>query len=48
MTVHIILGDEKIIGVFRTEGAAKALRLELIKELGSSIAVRYIEWTTTD
>jgi hypothetical protein len=48
MTVYIIQVGKNIIGVYRTKEAAKAQRLELIKELGNSIAVKYIEWTTTD
>jgi hypothetical protein len=48
MTVYIIQVGGKIIGVYRTEEKAKEVRLELIKELGNSVAVKFIEWTTTD
>ena len=48
MTVYIIQVGNKIIGVYRTEEAAMEQRLELIKELGNSVAVKFIEWTTTD
>jgi len=48
MTVYIIQVGKKIIGVYRTREAAQAVRDEYIKELGNSIAVKFLEWTTTD
>ena len=48
MTVYIIQMGKEIMGVYRTEEAALAQRLELIKEVGNSIAVKFKEWTTTD
>ncbi len=48
MTVYIIQVGKHIIGVYRTREKAEEVRLEYIKELGNSLAVKFIEWTTTD
>lgn len=48
LKVYIVMVAGKVVGLFRDKEKAKGLRLSLIKELGNSTAVKWIEWTITD